>query len=188
MNFDTKYLIRWGIPGWIMILTLFPYLFVTYLDTFKKLFSLSAVDILTLGAALAFLGVPLGYVLNQVHHSLLWVIPKLFKKEWDHYFKQEIDVDEKHLAEHVPKQERYRYLLSKKHEIGGVMVSFIISWVVIISINIFHSSSFWSWFYFGVVTFLTILFIFSRNYSSRNVYYYFYEYLLKEEDNNNNQS
>lgn len=181
MNFDTKYLIRWGIPGWIMVLTLFPYLFFTYLDHFKSIFKLSAVDILTIGATLTFLGVPLGYVLNQVHHSLLWVIPKWWNVDWDNYFQEEIDVDEKHLSVSKFKHERYRYLLSKKHEIGGVAVSMCIAWLTILLINYFHNNEFWSWIYFGIVTVLTILTIFSRNYSSKNVEYYFYKYLLVTE-------
>ncbi|WP_336634700.1 hypothetical protein [Lysinibacillus fusiformis] len=182
MNFDTKYLIRWGIPGWIMILTLFPYFFVTYIESFKKIFELSAVDILTIGAALTFLGVPLGYVLNQVHHTVLWVIPRIRwkRKKWDEYFKQEVLVDKKMLTNDNFDKERYRYLLSKKHEIGGVTASFVISWLIIIIINISYNSTLWSWIYFGVVSFLTALFLISRDYSSRNVHYYFYEYLLEE--------
>ncbi|MEK8196246.1 hypothetical protein [Lysinibacillus sp. FSL M8-0134] len=180
MNFDTKYLIRWGIPGWIMIMALFPYLFVTFIDGFKEIFKLSAVDILTIGATLTFLGVPLGYVLNQVHHSLFWVLPSLYKREWKIYFKQEVSADEKHLSIDEFKKERYRYLLSKKHELGGVAVSLFISWAVILIMNISINNLLWSWIYFGIVTALTILVILSRNYSSRNVHYYFYDYLLKE--------
>ncbi|RHW38715.1 hypothetical protein D1B33_07530 [Lysinibacillus yapensis] len=180
MNFDTKYLIRWGIPGWTTVLTLFPYFFFTFLDNFKGLFDLSAVDILTLGAALAFLGVPLGYVLNQVHHSIFWVIPKIRYKNWDAYFKEEIKVDENHLSKNDFKKERYRYLLSKKHEIGGVMSSFYASSFAILMTNIFHGSTMWSWVYFIIVSALTVIFTLSRNYSSRNVEYYFSEYLLQE--------
>ncbi|KEF40127.1 hypothetical protein M670_00142 [Schinkia azotoformans MEV2011] len=178
MNFDTKYLVRWGIPGWIMLLTLFPYLFITYYSIFKEIFKLSAVDILTIGAALTFLGVPLGYILNQIHHSLFWVIIKCF--DWNKYFKEEVHVEENHLMKCDFKKERYRYLLSKKHEVGSVMVSFIISWLVILLTNLNYNNEKWAWIYFAIVSFLTVMFIFNRNYSSKNVHYYFYNYLLNK--------
>lgn len=184
MNFETKYLIRWGVPGWIMILTLFPFLFITFFGLFDGKIGFKATDILTLGAALTVIGVPLGYILNQVHHSLFWVIPHLRKKEWEAYFKDEIKADEKFLSVDVFKKERYAYLLSKKHELGGVAVSLTTSWLAILLINIFYGNALWSWIYFAVVTILTLLSILSRNYTTQNVHYYFYEYLLKDVEEN----
>jgi len=182
LNFETKYLIRWGIPGWIMILSLGPYLY-TYYEAARKL----SENLIAIGAILTVVGVPLGYLLNQVHHSLTWVIirykiiRKLFKKDsWDEYFEKELQLDELFFKddEGTKKQERYRYLLSRKHELGGVTVSLFISWFVVLLINTCGSNNeMWSWVYFFVVFILFLIILISRNYSSKNVEKYFKKYL-----------
>jgi hypothetical protein len=182
MNFETKYLIRWGIPGWIMILTLGPYLYIYY-ESARKV----SVNLIAVGAILTVIGVPLGYLLNQIHHSLTWVIVrckiihKIFKKDnWDEYFEKELKLDELFFKgdEGAKKQERYRYLLSRKHELGGVTVSLGISLFTIFLINVCDGNNkIWSWLYFIVVVILFFIILISRNYSSRNVEKYFKKYL-----------
>lgn len=177
MNFDTKYLIRWGIPGWTMIMVLFPYLIITYYDKLEMKENFNSTDFLAVGVVFTVLGVPLGHLLNQIHHSITWVIPKIRKDKWLEYFKEEIEADNI-FAEDVYKRERYRYLLSKKHEIGGILVSFIISGVVILLMNIGQNNQGWAWFYLIIVLLLTIIMFISRLYSSENINYYFNNYLL----------
>lgn len=181
MNFETKYLIRWGIPGWIMIMNLLPYFIVIYLKPLTALLTTTTPSyIITLGAVLTGLGVPLGYLLNQIHHSLTWVLPKLIKKEWDSYFDEEIKVDnyiDNH--PHAPeKKDRYRYLLSRKHELGGFTVSLGISTGVIGLTNILgHYHHAWCWWYFVIETVLFVIIYMSRQYSSRNIEKYHTHYL-----------
>ncbi|KAA0563658.1 hypothetical protein F0342_12695 [Bacillus sp. CH30_1T] len=197
MNFDTKYLVRWGIPGWILIMILGPFTFFQFREDVLEI--LKAVNALALGAFLTVLGVPLGYMLNQIHHSLFWVV-RLFKFSseikrqdgWYDYFKKEIQLD-KHFynattSEKIEiskmKQERYRYLLSRKHELGGLMVSLFIATLVILGIILLKGLvrdwwSIWSWIYLGVTSILLVLITMSRWYSSKNIDMYFKE-LLKE--------
>lgn len=178
MNFETKYLIRWGIPGWIMVMVLFPYFIVIYFNFLSKHVS-TASDLLAIGAVLTVLGVPLGYLLNQIHHSLFWVLPKW--RRWDAYFDEEIKID-KCIGNSSEKKERYRYLLSRKHELGGFAVSLGISAFVIGLSNILGKHHYhWAWWYFGIVTALFIIIWLSRQYSSRNIEAY-HEHYLKNED------
>lgn len=182
MNFDTKHLVRWGIPGWIMIIALTPYLYFS-IDELKEVREmLNSLNLVAVGAFLTVTGVPLGYLLNQIHHSLTWVIPRYFSNGWNKYFNQEIKVDEVFVTEeHGEKlQERYRYLLSRKHELGGVATSLGISSLIIFIIIIFQPiNQFWSWIYFCIVLLLFLIILISRNYSSRNVEKYFDYYLKK---------
>ncbi|OIK09392.1 hypothetical protein [Bacillus sp. MUM 13] len=56
MNFDTKHLVRWGIPEWLMDMVLLPYVS-------------NASDLLAIGAVLTVLGVPLGYLLIAYYNT-----------------------------------------------------------------------------------------------------------------------
>ncbi|WP_227397337.1 BA5345 family protein [Jeotgalibacillus aurantiacus] len=195
MNFDTKYLIRWGIPGWVFILITSPFLLEVFNDlvvntfnTNSNIVAVSAVAILTL------IGVPLGYIMNQIHHSLFWVIPKTgFESE--RYFKDEILLDN-YFNAHKNGDElrkRYSYLLTRKHELGAVMVSCILSTLINI-IVIFNIGDILIISWYGLYFLLTLFFLFlivkSRNYSSKNVQRYFEYYLAeaKEKQNGNHNS
>lgn len=169
MNFDTKYLIRWGVPGWILLITLIPYFVVIYYDSLPTI--ISEKNVLALGAAITLIGIPLGYFLNQMHHLLGWVI----LGEWDNYFSEEIKVEDFLCGkENEGYKERYRYLLAKKHEVGSVFASFILSALVILITNICEGSKeFFNWFYFVLTVLLTLAWYFLRIYSSRNIDRYF---------------
>lgn len=175
MNFDTKYLIRWGIPGWILLLTLMPYFVVILYETLPK--EISDKNVLALGAAITLSGVPLGYFFNQIHHLFGWVV----KENWDNYFDEEVIVDE-FLCKDANKgyQDRYRYLLTKKHEVGSVYVSFIVSTLVIMISNFyFGSKGSFGWVYFVLVFAFAVSWHFLRAYASRNIDKYFAHLKIK---------
>lgn len=179
MNFDTKHLVRWGIPGWIMIMCLLPFFYINYEELRVMTVKVNPVAI---GAFLTVTGVPLGFLLNQIHHSLSWVIPRIGK--WEKYFNQELILDEIFINDTNGEkmQERYRYLLSRKHELGGVTISLGVSVIVIMIYNLYYRVVFgWEWFYFITVLALFLIILVSRNYSSKNIDRYF-KYYLKKHD------
>ena len=187
MNFDTKHLVRWGIPGWILIMILGPFIYFQFQNEIDKLIKES--NTLALGAFLTVIGVPLGYLLNQIHHSLFWVIKRfsysikiLRQDKWYDYFRQEIQVDKMFLFDEIGlrKKERYQYLLSRKHELGGVTVSLGIVCFVQFFINKNKNIPFelsWSWIYFLLSVALFGIIAISRWYSSKNIDKYFEQYL-----------
>jgi hypothetical protein len=186
MNFETKYLIRWGIPGWIMVMVLFPYFVATYFDFLSEHVSTSS-DLLAVGAILSVLGVPLGYLLNQIHHSLFWVLPKKLSKTntWEKYFEEELVIDKLFDSEekHSNKRVRYSYLLSRKHELGGITVSLGISAIVIGLTNLIaENHHVWTWVYFVIVLVLFRIILLSRNYSSDNIQKYHDHYMYLNKD------
>lgn len=185
LNFDTKHLVRWGIPGWIMLIVLGPYFFFYY-EEIREV-STSA-NLVAVGAFLTVTGVPLGYLLNQIHHSLFWVYPrrkwlsKITKKgSWNQYFINEINMDELFFVNEVgeKKRERYQYLLSRKHELGSVTVSLGISVIIIFINNVHHKDSVWSWIYWVFVLLLCFVVWNSRNYTSSNIEIYYQHYLYE---------
>ncbi|OCA84497.1 hypothetical protein A8F94_17540 [Bacillus sp. FJAT-27225] len=183
MNFETKYLIRWGIPGWIMIMALTPYLYFTFIDLIKDDVSKPS-ELLAAGAVVTVLGVPLGYLLNQLHHSLTWVIPRIGK--WDKYFSEEIKIDEYLMSidKGNERKERYRYLLSRKHELGGITMSLGLSALIIGLTNFqINSKVDWHWIYFFIVLGLFVFILISRFYSGANIMKY-HKYYLREHNKN----
>ncbi|MFJ5760728.1 hypothetical protein ACIQAA_16685 [Neobacillus sp. NPDC093182] len=195
MNFDTKHLVRWGIPGWILIMMLGPYIFFSYQQEIKEMSK--TINVLALGAFLTIIGVPLGYLLNQIHHSITWVLVRvkilngMYKKgTWDDYFEKELKLDEIFFKDEIgaKKKERYTYLLSRKHELGGVTVSLGLSSIVILIFKISEKiNGAWSWIYLAVVIILFLIILLSRNYSSRNIDKY-YKHYLESIDNPNNSN
>jgi hypothetical protein len=192
MNFDTKHLVRWGIPGWVMIMVLGPYFYFGY-EGFLEI--TSSINLVAVGAFLTVTGVPLGYILNQIHHSLFWVLPrrKIFNKikflkrkgTWNQYFINEINLDEIFFIKDIgdKKKERYQYLLSRKHELGGVTVSLGTAALIILLMNfIYFKAYWWSWIYFFVVLILCLIIWNSRNYTSRNIEIYYEHYLFESNE------
>ncbi|MFP5114836.1 hypothetical protein ACSU64_21000 [Bacillaceae bacterium C204] len=73
MKFETKYLIRWGIPGWVFIFWLF-YAFIFLKDiNILDVKSLELSKGLALLISLAALGVPVGYIFHQIYFGIIWV-------------------------------------------------------------------------------------------------------------------
>lgn len=167
INIDTKYLVRWGIPGWIFILTLSLY-FTIYADD-QALSEFNNKNALFVGVTFALIGVPLGYMFNQLHMYFDWVL----RGNWNVFFKDEILIDT-YLSSNKDYRERYRYLLAKKHEVGSVLVSFCISSLIILLVNFTHSQySYTKWLYLIVVLLLTFIWWELRCYSTRNVWAHF---------------
>lgn len=178
MNFDAKHLIRWGIPGWILIITLIPYLFFTFNK--ELILVIKEINALALGAFLTIIGVPLGFLLNQIHHALFWVLINNRYKDTTDYFKEEIVLDNLFMFGEKGDfmHERYRYLLSRKHELGGLTISLGISSFVILIIKINESTNhIWSWIYLIIIVSIFLLILKSRNYSSANLDEYYNQYL-----------
>jgi hypothetical protein len=195
MNFDTRYLIRWGIPGWIFIIFSSVYFL---LRDFKGMINLlptgSGTSIVAAGAILTVLGIPIGYLFNQIHHTLTFVVLIWIKKvidykwirwlkleipEWDHYFKFESKFEdylythdnEKKESSGEKIHERYKYLLSRIHEIGGICFAIIFSEIIVIiwesDNGIALSLEVWIYHIFIIVVFW-IMWI-DRSYYKRNI-------------------
>ncbi|WP_337969973.1 hypothetical protein [Virgibacillus salexigens] len=64
--FETKYLLRYGIPGWTLIIGIVSSIFFSELEATLKLFDKNTLTTVGFGAILAGIGVPIGYLIHQV--------------------------------------------------------------------------------------------------------------------------
>ncbi|MGM0861429.1 MAG: hypothetical protein ACQEWH_12040 [Bacillota bacterium] len=180
MKFETKYLIRWGIPFWILIFWLFyEILFfkgINPLDT--KMVDLKTG--LTLLLSLTAIGVPVGYLLHQIYFGSSWVInsnknyvkiareiPNFPRPDgWgqnknEDYFHFEYvwhamlinrDADTRTYLEG-----RYRNLLGSIHALGALFVSSMLSLLMTAIIIFTHLSDFGYNVYFWVGLILQVI-------------------------------
>ncbi|MGU3395009.1 hypothetical protein ACNHOZ_12690 [Priestia sp. D51] len=198
MKFETKYLIRWGIPGWIFIFWLFyEFLFlksINPLDT--KLVDISKG--FTLLISLTALGVPIGYLLHQMYFGTIWVgnnkrhkhLKKTAKKikkfprhpQWgnnkdEDYFQFEyvwhgvllnLDAEKRTYIEG-----RYRHLLGTIHGLGSLSVSSAISFAIsgIAGFALYNNDSMLAFYIIGLAFQLAIFLsaIFNYVYFSNNL-------------------
>lgn len=174
MNFDTRYLIRWGIPGWILIITVGLYFFL--FEGEKDLNSLlteNAANLLAASAVVIVIGIPVGYILNQIHHVWVWVL----RVNHYRYFKMEMQLLQIFLNGEEGKriEDRYRYLLARIHELGGILVSLLVAVITVIIHSIWsffvYSQTNWSitiWFIL-INLFVGLFILLSRNYYQKNL-------------------
>ncbi|WKA59956.1 hypothetical protein QWY16_07575 [Planococcus shenhongbingii] len=73
MSFESKYLIRWGIPGWVFIFWVF--IGMVFINGYNplKLNVTDTTEALTLIISFAAIGIPVGYIFHQLSFGLLWV-------------------------------------------------------------------------------------------------------------------
>ncbi|MDO8224523.1 hypothetical protein [Bacillus cabrialesii] len=188
MKFETKYLIRWGIPGWILIFwLLYEFLFLKGINPLDS----KMVDIktgLTLLLSLTAIGVPIGYLLHQLYFGIAWVfnnnrnfeeiatkIGDQFPKhdEWgqnnnEDYYQLEYVWHSMLLNQNEETrkylEERYRYLLSTVHGLGSLFVSLIVSLLGTAIIAITHGSAMNFFYWAGVIIQIAIFLSAIANY------------------------
>jgi hypothetical protein len=186
MNFDTRYLIRWGVPGWVFMIFSATYFFLRDFQGTLDLFPFgSGTSIVAAGAILTVLGIPIGYLFNQIHHTLTFVILndkgsrviyEFFR--WDDYFKFEARFENYMFTYNKENEdngdkihERYRYLLSRIHEIGGICFAIFFSEIILF---IWESDngiglSLEVWLYHLFTIGLLIIMLIDRSYYKRNI-------------------
>ncbi|PFK99263.1 hypothetical protein COJ01_19945 [Priestia megaterium] len=76
MKFESKYIIRWGIPGWVFIMWLLLAFIIVNPLFFKDLLFKDLLKSLGTLVTLASIGVPVGYVISQFYFAFSWVIGK----------------------------------------------------------------------------------------------------------------
>ncbi|MBR0601175.1 hypothetical protein HF695_02550 [Bacillus safensis] len=167
MNFEAKYLIRWGIPGWMLIFWIVTFLVSTYYNEILSKFNfLDLGKLVGVFISLGVFGVALGYIIHQLYFALNWITNKtrIFEnalKEVDDFPKPEnwgdnsnkdyfyfeylwhrnlLELNEEKRTYIVG---RYRYLLSTVHGLGTIFVSHLLSlfFTILSAIYIFGISS-----------------------------------------------
>jgi len=120
---------------------------------------------------LTVLGIPVGYILNQMHHVWIWVA----RVDWDKYFESDWKITKAFLNQKDDKtgeqlRNRYRYLLTRTHELGGIYFALFIV-LIIGMINMVTYKAYNKYFviYLAVLVVITIFIYLSRNYYRGNL-------------------
>ncbi|WP_027956334.1 hypothetical protein [Halobacillus kuroshimensis] len=167
MKFDTKYLIRWGIPGWLMVFWLvYTYAVLKGINPLETSSS-DLTNSITLLISLTALGVPVGYVMHQLYFGVLWVLnlksqkfddfmeaveeEKAIKpKDWekfksaDKYFHLEyvwhyMLMEQEDEVKRPYLEGRYRHILGTIHGLGALFVSSVVSLLGSVFIAFYYS-------------------------------------------------
>lgn len=165
MNFDTKYLIRWGIPGWVFLFWITLSWFLMHPDLFDKLLvNDKNLQSITLLLASVGIGVTIGYLCHQAVFAYKWTLDVKnmdFSKiknqveniQWpsqnrDMYFHLEFiwqnaikDIKDNDQRDYITG--RYRHYLSTIHGLGALFLSQLLSTFVSGLIVV------WNWYFNG---------------------------------------
>ncbi len=199
MNFESKHLVRWGIPGWIFISWLALYFVLADYDYFTKRMNINDLGkLVAVFVSLGILGVVIGYIIHQLYFGINWVLSKnrVFDhtlervekfnapKNWgkndkrdyfyfEFYWHKELLKLDKDTRDYII--ERYRYLLSTIHGLGTTVLSHILVFGVTIGIALFNYGILdipWSLLFINILQLLIALVIFGNFvYYSANLSY-----------------
>ncbi|WHY08280.1 hypothetical protein QNK06_15200 [Bacillus subtilis] len=130
VNFESKYLVRWGLPGWVfMIFITLLYLInkPEYIPQILKYKGFSLVGFTALAAAL---GIILGHIIHQISLFFWFVIPEYRKRKWLVYFDKEFKIDKRIVEEEELGKgikNIYSYRLGQLHARRGLLTSLMLS-------------------------------------------------------------
>ncbi|WP_046128526.1 hypothetical protein [Bacillus thermotolerans] len=170
MNIDTKYIIRWGIPGWVFILFSYTSYISVDINSDKSIFikNFTIPQLLGILVALGFIGIVLGYLMHQIYFSLNWIFSnqsskimgtmrgliqskEVFasqeqeKNTHEDYYMMEFHWHKYLLLLDEDKREyvarRYSYLLGTIHGLGALLVSISASFISVLVISYNHTLS-----------------------------------------------
>lgn len=161
MNFDTKYLIRWGIPGWMFIFWLFLYFLFADYSFINKFLEVNRFDkLIGIFISLSVSGVVIGYIIHHLYFFINWITvnkrgfdPTVkmldgFQKprNWgknnkkDYFYLESVwhrellNIENESIRNYIV--ERYRYLLSTIHGLGTIVCSHFFILILTLSLAI----------------------------------------------------
>ncbi|KKI90131.1 hypothetical protein WQ54_23820 [Bacillus sp. SA1-12] len=134
MNFDSKYLIRWGIPGWTYLAVLLIYFFLYDFDQMKTFIFSKDVPIIVASLSLFIgAGVILGHLIHQISLYLGFVIwtkkGKYFKKEYE----MDIRIIKSKFGSEIHRI--YQYRLGNVHAYRTLCFSLFLSLITLIILS-----------------------------------------------------
>lgn len=168
MNFETKYILRYGIPGWIYILFVTSYLII--IDSpivINYILNGESLSLIGFGAILAGVGVPIGYLIHLISLCFSWI--KI--KDWDTYFNKELELDRDiiNLENGDKLRERYRYLLSQVHGLKALLTSLSLVLITTIILMLTYKFECYVLILIGIVIFLIWVVNKNREYYQSNL-------------------
>ena len=169
MNFDTKHVIRWGLPGWVFLISMIIYTFTHNPDLIADFKNKDGFSIIGLAAILGGLGVPVGYLIHQVSMVFGFIILTNRKA----YFKEEFKMDNVFFTHNNGDKlkSRYIHLLTRVHELRALLFSLILSLIFILVAEGAFVQNFDKFFYISVSihVFLLVVVYINQKYFKDNL-------------------
>jgi hypothetical protein len=171
VNFEPKYLVRWGIPGWMFLFVLISYFVIKDFDLLKS-FILKGKAGAIVSAFTLFIGVGiiLGNLIHQVSISLGFVV---WNKR-NRYFKNEYEMDLRIIKNKYGSdiQRIYSYRLGNVHALRALWFSLSLSLLILIILSLVFYFSFRIGVLIGVVVFLKLIVLNNWIYFQNNLNYF----------------
>jgi hypothetical protein len=135
MNFEPKYLIRWGIPGWMFLALIISYFTISDYGAIKTFILSKDVPIIVSSITLFIgTGIIIGNLIHQISLTfgfLIW----LNKKQ---YYKKEYEMDLKIIKNQFGKeiQRIYSYRLGNVHALRALSTSLFLSLLILVILSL----------------------------------------------------
>jgi hypothetical protein len=135
MNFEPKYLIRWGIPGWMFLALIISYFTISDYGVIKTFILSKDVPIIVSSITLFIgTGIIIGNLIHQISLTfgfLIW----LNKKQ---YYKKEYELDLKIIKNQFGKeiQRIYSYRLGNVHALRALSTSLFLSLLILVILSL----------------------------------------------------
>ncbi|MGR3206915.1 hypothetical protein ACSYGW_11215 [Bacillus glycinifermentans] len=131
MSFETKHLIRWGIPGWTFLGALAIYFYIKE-SALNSTFSISQIPAFMFTAIFVGVGIILGHLIHQVSMFFGFILIR----KWYIYFEDEFKFDQRIMKSQDgdgPELLRiYRYRLGNVHALRSLFISLLLALATII--------------------------------------------------------
>ncbi|MGG4209634.1 hypothetical protein [Bacillus altitudinis] len=135
MNFESKYLVRWGLPGWVFMIFITLFYLINEPEYIPHILKYKGFTLVGFTALAAALGIILGHIIHQISLFLWFVVPEYRKRKWLIYFDREFKIDKRIVEEEkIGKEIKniYSYRLGQLHARRGLLTSLMLSFVTII--------------------------------------------------------
>jgi hypothetical protein len=209
MKFESKYLVRWGIPGWVFLTNVIIIYGMDYSSFFNKILTNNPVQLVGIIIGIFGIGVPIGYMIHQMYFLIYWIRKKYLKfnlnyitelvdnfpypegwtgnRQKDYFYieylwQSKLSKLEESRMRYI--SERYRHLLSTTHSLGALLFSLSFSFGVAF-VEMFSNL----YLLIIMIILITLTFIVGRNffyYSFNSMYFQgkFLNELIDEESKN----
>ncbi|WP_426554093.1 hypothetical protein [Bacillus velezensis] len=190
MNFESKYLVRWGLPGWVFMLFITLLFVINNPSYITQVIQYKGFSLVGFTALAAGLGIILGHIIHQISLFFWFVLPEYRKRKWLVYFDREFKIDKRIIEEELGEgiKDIYSYRLGQLHARRGLLTSLMLAFLAQIIFcyldpNLLNEKTITLGFINGV---LIMIMVINYHYFDRNLEYFMDR--VKELENNSDST
>ncbi|MCY8225226.1 hypothetical protein [Bacillus haynesii] len=184
MNFETKHLIRWGIPGWTYLGLISIYFYIKE-SALNNAFSLEQIPFVPITAIFFGSGIIVGYLIHQLSMLFGFVI----LNKWDKYFEREFNFDQIIMTDEKRGNEIqriYSYRLGNVHALRALFFSLVIALLTITILCFVMYFSIKVFCFICIIFLLAVMTFINFRYFHENLHFFMRK--VEEDHSENDQS